>query len=309
MNKLELGLQGRYKFIATKEDGSQRVLSDWQDNLILDGGLDRIGVGSSWDRCQVGTGSTAPANGQTALSSLLASTTSVTAQTAGTNSPTNTYAWARRTYRFDLGAAAGNLAEVGVGWSGGLFSRALIKDELGNPTTITVLSDEYLDVIYEIRAYPVMTDSPFVVNINGTNHTFTVRPARLTGDQTSVGDWPWDLAQMMSAGVVGTGTVALGMSAYGSGASLGAVTDIIGGTQVVSSSSSSGSYRSSYANGSHLRECRMTFGLGAGSVPFGGFFINTYAGTYQMTVSPTIPKDSTKVFTLDFTLSWARKSI
>ena len=42
-----------------------------------------------------------------------------------------------------------------MGWgNSNLWNRALIKDTNGNPTTITVLSDEYLDVLSEVRDYP-----------------------------------------------------------------------------------------------------------------------------------------------------------
>ncbi len=44
---------------------------------------------------------------------------------------------------------------MGIGWnanpSGALFSRALIVDAEGDPTTIAKLADEQLDVEYEFR--------------------------------------------------------------------------------------------------------------------------------------------------------------
>lgn len=309
--KIHIALSGHYKIVATKKDGSKRTLADWFENLILDGGLNRLGTGGAWSQAQVGSGNTAPAEGQTALTTLVATTTSIQGTAAGTNTPTDTYAWARRTYRFAEGVAAGNLSEVGIGWAGGLFSRSLIKDELGNPTTITVLSDEALDIIYEIRAYPTMTDQTVVLNISGTNYTFTIRPAFFSGDQTSTTQWPWQLMQLMNSGAVGTGEYYLGWAAYGNGASLGAVTGNIGGTLVVGAGDAnvSSTYREAYANNSYQRLCRVRFGLNAGSVAFGGLCLSSLLGHYQMTVSPNLPKDATKVFSLDYTLSWARKAI
>ena len=70
------------------------------------------------------------------------------------------YRWAKVTWRFGQGVAAGNISEVGLGWgNSNLWNRALIKDANGNPTTITVLSDEYLDVVSEIRDYPTLSSS------------------------------------------------------------------------------------------------------------------------------------------------------
>lgn len=310
--QINVGLEGRYLLIARKADGSKRVVADWFENLILDGGLNRLGIGDCWDRCQVGTGNTAPANGQTALVTLLTTTTNVLTTTGGVNSPTNTYAWARRTYRFAEGAAAGNLSEVGVGWSAGLFSRSLIKDEFGNPTTITVLADEALDVIYEIRAYPTMTDQVFNLTIAAVNYTFTLRPAFFSGNESSTTQWPWQLIALMTNGATPINANMLGWAAYGAGASLAPITGDITGTQVVSPSDTVNvvnSFRSPYVTNSFQRQCRVRYGLAGGSVPFGGFRIMTTLGTYQMTVSPAIPKDGTRIFSLDYTLSWARRVI
>lgn len=309
-NVLKIGLEGRFKFTAVRPDGTERILADWHQNLILDSGLNRIGTGGCWDRCQVGTGTTTPAEGQTALAAPLATTSTVQGTQGGTDTPTNTYAWVQRVYRFGVGVAAGNLTEVGVGWATGLFSRTLIKDSGGTPTSITVLADEYLDVTYEIRAYPTMTDQTFSgVDISGTPYTFTVRPGQFSGNASNSGTWPADLSAMMSAGVTSVGGTSFGLSAYGSGAALAAVTGLISGTQTVSSSSTTHAFRSSYVENSFKREVRATFGLTAGTAPFGGFYLSSSMGTYQMVVSPNIPKDDTKVLTLDIDVSWARKAI
>lgn len=306
---LKIGLEGRYMLVATKPDGSKRVLADWFENLILDGGLNRLGSGGVWNQAQVGTGSTAPDVAQSSLATLLATTTTITSTVAGTNSPTNTYAWGRRTYRFAEGVAAGNLSEVGVGWGAGLFSRSLIKDEFGNPTTITVLSDEVLDVVYEVRMYPTMTDQTVVLTINSTPYTFTIRPALFSGDQTSTIQWPWNVVAFMTNGATVTSNLYMAWSAYGVGAALAAITGIISGTQVVSSSNPAiiNSFTAAYVNNSYQRQCRVRFGLDAGSVSFAGFLMNNVLGTYQITVSPALAKDATKIFSLDYTLSWARR--
>lgn len=315
---LSLGLSGHFKFVATKPDGTQRVLADWFSNLILDSGLNRLGSGGAWDRCQVGSGSTAPAVGQTALTTLVATTTTVQSTVAGTNTPTNTYAYARRTYRFAAGTATGNLSEVGIGWAaagGGLFSRALITDGGGAPTTITVLADEVLDVIYEIRAYPTLTDQTFNLTIASVAYTFTVRPVRFSGDQSSGNkEWPVQLVALMTSGA--TDPAASGspgsMHATASGSTLAAITaSAPTGTNLVSPSTSgnSAAFTAAYVNNSYQRTIRNTFGLTAGSASFGGFVILSNLGDWQATVSPVIPKDATKILTLDYTIGWARKSI
>lgn len=311
---LKIEMSGHYKIVATKKDGSQRVLADWFENLILDAGLNRLGVGGAWDRAQVGSGSTVPDVGQTALTTLVATTTTIQSTTAGTDTPTNTYAWARRTYRFAEGAAAGNLSEVGVGWAaagGGLFSRSLIKDDLGNPTTITVLSDEALDIIYEIRAYPNTANQTTTLTISGVTYTFTIRPAYLSGNQSSLTQWPEQLVSMMTSGVISATEYRLGWYAYAAGSTLGAITGFPSGTQLVAPSNTANTYSftSAYSNNSFQRQCRVRMGLNAGNAAFGALVVVTSVGDWQMTVSPNLPKDATKILTLDFTLSWARKTI
>ena len=66
---------------------------------------------------------------------------------------------------------------MGIGWAASgttLFSRALILDNGGSPTTITILSNEYLDIVYEYRVYPP----------EGADYTGTVVIDSITYDVT-----------------------------------------------------------------------------------------------------------------------------
>ena len=182
---IKLGMSGKYKIMVGKKPGGveseQRIVTDWFPNLITNGGLDYLGEHSFQNGsvyCQVGAGSTAPAFTDTTLISYLANTNSVS-DVDSVNLIT-LYQQKIRTYSFGEGVAAGNLAEVGVGWatSGSLFSRALILDSEGDPTTITVLSDEYLTVIYSYRIYGILADTTgsvtFTGDLGGT-YGYTIR--------------------------------------------------------------------------------------------------------------------------------------
>lgn len=155
--KIEVG--ARFKFITSKANGHVSKETAWFNNLVLDAGLDAMGGGGTADitHVWVGTGNSTPTPTQTGLDNTLAgtSTTSAGDQRGVQTSNLPYYYWMRRTFRFDLGVAAGNLSEVGLGNdSSALFNRALIKDNSGNPITVTVLSDEFLDVVVELRVYP-----------------------------------------------------------------------------------------------------------------------------------------------------------
>lgn len=285
---------GWFKIEAIRPDGTRRVLADWFPNLILDGGLDRMGANKDYlGWCQVGSGSTAPVATQTALVNRIAGTSTIQASVEGAQASAPYYGWFRRTYRFAQGVAAGNLSEVGVGWatSGSLFSRALILDGGGSPTTITVLSDEVLDVTYELRRYPGTVDLTGTVVLDGVTHNWVSRAASVT-DQDR-----W----------AGPGEMALDRAVAYNG-NIGAVT-------ALSPSGTSGSLTATalaYSSGSYARATTVSAGLNDSNLSGGIRSIVIYAyyfgvGRYQIQFNPAIPKDSTKVLTLTIQHSWARR--
>lgn len=182
---------GKFKIEAVRLDSdgneiSRRTAADWFPNLITEGGLERIADQPDFiSYCQVGSGSTTPNINDSALSSWVAGTTSIVASSANVAASSPYYVYARKTYRFAEGVATGNLTEVGAAWlsENGLFSRALILDEFGDPTTITILSNETLDVVYELRMYPKVTDDVGTVTLTGSKggiYNWIFRPAYVT---------------------------------------------------------------------------------------------------------------------------------
>lgn len=178
------GLGARFKLQVKKTETNEIINeSAWSENIVLDSGLARMSVGNWFDRCCVGTGNSIPVVGQLALDNFLASSTTRQATTPFVETAVKPYHYGVRfTWRFGVGVAAGNISEVGIGWANNaLWDRALVKDANGNPTTITVLSDEYLDVVSEIRVYPkdTITGSFQFLNKLGaviSTHNFTGRP-------------------------------------------------------------------------------------------------------------------------------------
>jgi len=172
---------GEYKFTTYKKVNGELVksrdLTGWISNLITDGGLNRMADYDDWVKyCHVGSGNTVPAVGNTALVSKIASSDAISLHRASTVNGSVPYeSYVIYPYLFGEGVAAGNISEVGVGWvadGSALYSRALVVDTLGDPTTITVLSDEYLEVKYKLTHYPDYADTTgtviFTGNIGGT---------------------------------------------------------------------------------------------------------------------------------------------
>lgn len=309
-------VSGHFKLEAVRPNGDRRVLADWFANVITDNGLENLGSGSqgySLTYCHVGTGSTAPAFTDTQLVSWTACNSSKVGDSFHDGSPFGAqatdpyYGWKRGTYRFNAGVATGNLSEVGLGPANtniNLFCRSLIKDTLGNPTTITVLSDEMLDVTYELRMYPPLADSNFNVTISGVNYAFTVRAAKVTNGQ-SWGQLAGHTAGLHNNGTYGTSTY---VTAFRSDAVLQAITQGLGGTINDSTNSLIGGTNSPYAAGTKYRDFVSGWDINvathAGGV--GGFELRTTKGTYQVTVSPVLPKNNTNNLQVTFRVSWAR---
>lgn len=287
---------GFYRLRVFKSDGDLKSEVGFFENLMLDNGLEIVADELSYmNLCFVGSDSTPPAVSDTQLGSLVGTSSAISDTQSGNNSVSPYYTYRINTYRFAQGDAAGNLAEVGVGKaSTNLLSRSLIKDGMGNPTTITVLSDEVLEVTYEFRIYPNETDATGTVTISGSgDHDYTMRPALVTN-----GAW-WRL--------ISTGTPAneSGQWVVYDGAIGGVTGSPSGASELLSQAGGE-----PYSAGSKTMEFKNTAGLDDGN--FAGGIKSVRAscgwGTWQVEFTPAIPKDSMKILTLTLSHSWARGS-
>lgn len=264
------------------------------DNLITNTGLDMIGIQVNPSWCQVGTGSTPPANSDTSLQSRIASTSSIQSSTLSYNASPE-YAQRITVWRFAAGVAAGNLTEIGV--AGGsvspLFSRALILDSGGTPTTITILSTEVLDATYVLRIQPPAADVTFNGVVIGaqTFNGVIVRPA-------NVGNWQNILSTFFSSSLWGSGSVL----AYDGNISNRSV-------QPVGNSASVSPVAGNYSNGSYTRQVTASWGLTEANFANGvkAFFSSIGPGYYQYSLNgANIPKTANDTLSVTFNLSWGR---
>jgi len=153
-------------------------------NLITNLGLNLLGsatLNTILSHFAVGTSSAAPDVAQVALGAQAGSTNSNGgfADLASAWGVGNAYAFGRRTRVFTEAQANGALTEVGIlDASNNLFCRSLIKDALGDATTIVKTSEYQLRIDYEPRLYPpnVWGDYTFDASLNGVTQTFTGRP-------------------------------------------------------------------------------------------------------------------------------------
>ena len=290
MINMPLGLKGRYK-LQVKKAGEVVNESGWSDNLVTDLGLNIIAeyYNVFMRYCHVGDGNTAPANSDTALAGFVAGVDGGDSVTT-TLDTTNRYAIVSKTYTFSNGAAAGNIAEVGVGRAASgtvLFSRALVLDTQKNPTTITVQSDEDLVVIYELWIKQPTGD--FTDTVDGKN--ITIRAC-------NVGTNSWVASAISAVGMI------LGSFTYAFTGGIGAIT----GEPSGSSDSSGSRVDDSYVADSHERTGTITFQTNDANFAIKSFAWKFGIGYWQMEMDTPIIKNNTQTFKLGVRISWSRDS-
>ena len=306
---INCGVAGLFMLEAVNKDtGERRTLAPWFPNLITDAGLNRMGTGGVLDNCVVGSGSNPPVVADTALQSQVAITTTKLTNNLRTAQSTEPYYGTNtNVYRFDVGVAAGNLSEVGIGWTGGLFSRSLIKDGLGNPTTVTVLANEYLDVTYEIRVYPPTTDTNFqVVSAQGVTHNCVVRASRVTNWLY----WPSFATNDGASFTTSARAYTVGAVHLISNGTIGPITSTVQGT-TGSESNNITTSNAAYVDLSLERSATLTLLPQHGNLA-GGISAMRVAfslGEFQYSFDPPIVKTNVQTLTLNVKVSWARKVI
>ena len=204
------------------------------------------------------------------------------------------------TYTFAAGVATGTWSEIGVGpaASGGaitlepsppyLLSHALIVDGGGSPTTISVLASEQLVVTYTLQLYfsNVQTAyTPFMINTTSTSGS--IMPGRISQINTT---FP----------TAGAGN---GLLLYLATGTFGAITGYPTGTLSPQVSGTS----ASYTTGNYYLTINTT-------TPVNSNFVNTWsmiyvessAGHFQMSVSPSVVIGAGMSFTFQYNVSWSR---
>lgn len=305
--ELNNSLSGEYNLVITSQDGTSQE-TGWIKNLILDQGLERIGQSASVvPYCQIGTGTTVPVVTQTALVAFTAGVSGTGTSVTNSGSPlynsVHTF-----TYAFAQGAVVGNMAEVGVGWASSganLFSRALITDISGNPTTLTLTSIDQLTVYYRLTVAPSMTDVSGTLSLGGSDYQYTGRLAYAGSHHGST-------SLFLSGDLYTISTSGYQSYVYPSSSTLGAVT-------ATPTGSGTGYFYNNglgpgtvslapYGLGTKYRDTTQLFPIGVGNVGGIGAIMQSIGDNawYQYAFTPAIPKDNTKTLSMTYRVSWDR---
>jgi len=287
-------------------------------NLITDAGLDalagttiQISTFLASGYLAVGTGSTAPDEGDTGL----ASETGVRSNSVGGGSnsvgfgSSNVYSYYRITREFSESQSNGNLTEFGIfsaSTAGTMLVRQLFRDSNGDPVTITKTSDDKLRIIYEFRIYPPSSDATGTANVSGTDYGWTCRTMNM-GVDTAWGFGGSSTGLLNRLGASG----AVGCTG-GNHTTLGTTTSTTGPTGGSSTAAASSTSRSTYTSGTFSRDFSAIAEAGNWNFTNGvrSFILQpwgTSAGnTHQIVLDAFIPKLNTQRLTMNFSVSIGR---
>ena len=284
---------GEYRAVIRRADGSVED-TGWFKNLVVDQGLDIIGSGTDqtymlW-ACIVGTGTGAPSAGQTALQSPIGSPSGqpISSDFVNNGGGDGYSGTTTKGYAFAQGAVVGTITEVGITNSDGtLFSRALILDGGGTPTSVSITSLDQLTMYYRLKVYPQLTDTTGSVTISGTTYNYTSRPTYVE----------------YGGGIPTTSNSAY-VSAYGAGTTLNPITARYpNGPYVGATFMGWGTY----TTGTHYRDFGGTYSISEVTEPIQAFWVQNSMGTGpQIVLDAPIPKDNTKTLSITFRFSWGR---
>lgn len=305
---IESKLEGRYVLTVHREDGSVKATHEFP-NMILNQGLDRMGQASNsgvLTSFHVGAGSTPVQPTDTGLAAPIATVTWGGQAADNGYVAAEKYHWRSWSQRFGQGKAAGNLTEVAIGWAtsdtdmgnGKLFSRALILDANGQPTTLVISANEFLTLTYELRNYVPTGDVVTTATIDGVERTVTIRPANNAKTQDGWGSLlpavnPYNGGQsMIYDGIVPCTGVIKGENSMPDGQA--------------NINQSPGRVWSAYVPGSYRRECVCTYTIGQVNHVHNSYLFVTGIGQWQVGISPPLTKDNTMEVKINLAVSWGR---
>lgn len=310
-------LGGRFRLVTSKDAECKQVVEDtgFFDNLITNTGMNRIGTVTTTSaspavvfntlcgRFVVGSGSAEPQFTDTALQSPVAfASTDPERVSESSNYDRGWYEITVR-HQFGQGQAAGNLSEIGIqltNTSGPLWSRALILDGSGNPTTITVLPDDFLTCYYTLRIMIPKEDAVFNIDVDYDDEgivptVVTGRPLNANSSAISSG---WGLSPMYTGNINSPLAYSGGLNAPTAAVPLGSA---IGGNITETST------YPPYVQDSFERFYTISLSLSQlNSTEIRTVRARRMLGYWQLEFDPPLQKADTQTMSITFGYSWAR---
>lgn len=306
---MQVGLYGEVKVIVKRADDTVRLDTGFFPNVITNLGLDAIGNSSDLFRfCAVGGGNSTPLNTNTKLDNFLVVGSQISSKSKYDYDPvrdTEFYKCSRTVgYRFE-GLDNKNISEVGLVSNAdpgqhSAYTRTLIKNSNGDPTVITVLSGEILELQYRLWQVFSLKDKDQVITamIDGVEVPVNVK-IRLA----AVGGWHYNF--VVGAGIAYTGSNYSAL--FGTG-EIGEITGLISGE---TSQPYIGRSWEAYQPSTYKRKFYVNASITETVLPIRSFLFFSGLGAYQVrfgTVDGDLPIDKTNqdILQLGFEMSWGR---
>lgn len=325
-----VGLFNEYRLTTHKADAQGNPIpgtavdrTGWFHNLITDHGLNQFGVlrnsFTKWARgCRVGSGNSTPTTSDTNLQSIIATTTNFTYVGLSRQLAKAPYYIEKTTkYRFGVGAAAGNVAEVGLvaGASDSeatnpatqVVTRALVVDSNGDPAVVTVLADEILDVTVRQRLYIPGDVTGTIVPAGGVSGAidYVIRPCYVNRNPSDTGLHGWGdvytANNCWNFGLIQQAAAFTGASSGIQGITNGPTGTIVSvpSEEYTSPPYIPNSYYTDVKAAYNLDMANNPSGIGAMILPFGSC-------VFQIGFTPRIMKTSDHLFDITLRLTWGR---
>ena len=308
---MQVGLYGEVKVIVKRADDTVRLDTGFFPNVITNLGLDAIGNNHDlFHYCAVGGGNSTPLNTNTKLDNFLAVGSQISSDSKFDYDPvrdTEFYKCSRTVgYRF-TGLDNKNISEVGLVDDyrpelHSAFTRTLIKNSNGDPTVITVLSGEILELHYRLWQVFDLKDKDQVVTamIDGVEVPVNVK-IRLAGVGGARISNEWGYHNVIGQGVAFDGNYAR----FGTG-EIGEITGLISGQF-----SYIGMSWEAYQLSTYKRKFYVNTSITEAVNPIRSLLFFTGLGAYQVrfgTVGGDLPIDKTNqdALQLGFEVSWRR---
>ena len=311
---MQVGLYGEVKVVVKRADGSVRLDTGFFPNVITNLGLDAIGGNISlFDYCAVGSGNSEPLNTNTKLDNFLTFGTKFTSSSKYDYDPvrdTEFYKCSKTVgYRF-TGLDNQNVSEVGLVDSNdrdshSAFTRTLIKDNHGAPTTITILTGETLELQYRLWQVFALKDKDQVITamIDSAEVPVNVK-IRLAGvGGTNIGG-SWSYADVVGQNIEYQSNNAIQFGTGEIGEITGQMSDPYYALHIFLA-------WEAYQPSTYKRKFYVNTPITDVVMPIRSFLFFTGLGAYQVrfgTVAGDLPIDKTNQDTLHFgfEMSWGR---
>lgn len=310
--ELPLGqsVQGRFRCVV-RDAATEDVVRDtgWFSNIITNSGLDYIGSGATgpiagnlfYQYFYIGTGTSTPLATDTTLQSLSAQTTLGASGVPGNSvGPAPDYiASAYAGKRFAAGTLNGNYSEIGIGPGPSptypIFARALIVDGGGSPTTISVTSTQILDVYYEVRTIPVLTDTTGTITITGVGtRNFTGRVSQIGASYHA---FRWEQFRSASNDIGWIPALYTGSMGTILTTPSGAISSIFGNYSRT---------QGSYTPGTYSNTITHSWGVDNGAGAVKSVLVGSNWGGWQAEFDTTFNKTTNDAVSFTFNVTWNR---